>query len=131
MAFEFVIDCASNTIRETWTERVDFAQLKESSRQEWAHPDYRTGMHMICDFRLAKMDLTADEVWEFASWFGERESVTKHAIVVSREAGFGMSRMFASISATPAAGQEHGDHVRVFYSLEAAEAWISGVESKP
>jgi hypothetical protein len=124
MAYEFVIDTAANIIRETWTGRVDLAQLKQSSREEWEHPDYRKNMNMIVDFRQAKMDITADDVWEFATWFNQRESLTKLATVVSREVGFGMLRMFASIS-TASGGGVNDNNVRIFYSLAAAEAWIA------
>ena len=123
MAYEFAIDTAANLIRETWIGRVDLAQLKQSSREEWEHPDYRKNMNMIVDFRQAKMEITADDVWEFAAWFNQRESLTKLATVVSREVSFGMLRMFASISA--ASGGVNDSNVRVFYSLAAAEAWIA------
>jgi len=125
MAYKFIIDAKANLIRETWTDRVDLAQMKESSEREWAHPDYRKDMDMIVDFRQARMDLTTDEVWDFAAWFSERESLSMMAVVVSREAAYGMARMFQSINSaqSPAAGTV--DNARVFYSLEAAEAWLS------
>jgi hypothetical protein len=123
MAYQFVIDPAANVIRETWTGRVDLEQLKQSSREEWAHPDYRKNMDMIVDFREARMDITPDDVWEFAEWFNPRESLGKLATVVSREASFGILRMFGSISENMSAEQ---NNVRVFYSLAAAEAWIAG-----
>jgi len=129
MPYEFTIDSQKNLIRETWTGRVDLVQMKESSEREWAHPDYRKDMDMIVDFRQARMELTADEVWAFAVWFSERESLSKFAVVVAREAAYGMVRMFQSVNAAHSAGRSANDNARVFYSLEAAENWVAETPS--
>jgi hypothetical protein len=121
MPFEFVIDTHAKVIRETWTGIVDLAQLKDSCRQEWAHPDYRKNLHMLSDFSLANVEMTTSEIWTFVRWFGAQESVGKHALVVSREVGFGLARMFLSISEDT---KKHFDSMHIFYSLAEAEAWV-------
>ncbi len=125
MSFEFVIDTDAQIIRETWTGSIDLPQLKDSSRQEWAHRDYQKHLHMISDFRAAVVELTSSEMWTFVRWFAQTESLGKFALVVSREVGFGVARMFSSISEDT----KYSDSMRVFYSLEAAEAWILSNET--
>jgi hypothetical protein len=123
MPFEFVIDPAANVIRETWSGNVDLAQLKESCRQEWAHPDYQKRLHMISDFSRANVDLSSSDMWTFVRWFGQNESLGKFALVVSREVGYGLARMFSLISED---SKQYSDSMQIFYSYADAEAWIVG-----
>ena len=121
MPFTFVIDKHLNAIRETWTGNVTLQDLKESSQEEWSHPDYQKHLHMICDFRQATVSMSMGEVWTFVNWFGQNESLSKHAIVVTREVGYGLARMFSSISEGT---KQHSDSLRIFQSYEEAEKWI-------
>ncbi|HTE40920.1 MAG TPA: hypothetical protein VK629_08815 [Steroidobacteraceae bacterium] len=129
MPYQFVIDKAAKVVRETWTGVVTVADLKESSRAEWAHPDFQKDLNMISDFRRGSVEISTEEMWGLVSWFGQSEWVGKHALVVSREVGFGLARMFSTISE----GQKHySDSLQVFYSYEDAEKWLadSAVASK-
>jgi hypothetical protein len=122
MAYQFVIDSVANVVRETWTGVVTVGDLKDSSRQEWAHPDFHKELNMISDFRMASVEISTEEMWGLVSWFGQSEWVGKHALVVSREVGFGLARMFSTISE----GQKHySDSLQVFYSYEDAEKWLA------
>ena len=123
MPFEFSIDTTANVIRETWSGNVDLAQLKESCRQEWAHPDYQKRLHLISDFGGATVNLSSSDIWNFVRWFGQNESLGKFALVVSREVGFGLARMFSSISED---SKQYSESMRIFYSSAEAEAWITG-----
>jgi len=96
MPFTFEIDKAASVIRETWTGRVDIAQMKESCLKEWVHHVYKRGMHMISDFRQATSSIDAKDVVQFALWFGDKDPPAKHAIVVGRESGFGFAKMFGA-----------------------------------
>src|SRR4051812_35240223 len=120
MPFEFEIDTAAGVIRERWSGNVDLAQLKESCRQEWAHPDYRKHLHMICDFSGTTVNLSSSDIWTFVRWFGQNESLGKFALVVSREVGFGLARMFSSISED---SKQYSESMQIFYSAADAEAW--------
>src|SRR5215510_10408365 len=118
MPFQFVIDKDSQTIRETWTGNVSLAELKESSRQEWAHPDYHKDLHMICDFRNCVVDITTEQMWGLVSWMSQQESKGCLAIVVSRDVSFGLARMYASINE----GLTHAsDKLQVFYDYSDAD----------
>jgi hypothetical protein len=121
MPIAFEIDTAANVVRETWTGRVDVAQLKESCLQEWAHRDYKRRMPMISDFRQAISGIEAKDVMQFAMWFGDKDPPSKHAIVVGRETGFGFARMFALMSD---AAKHETDKTRVFQKYVDAEAWL-------
>jgi phage-related protein len=125
MPFSFQIDHHANLIRETWTGTVDIEQLRESCRQEWAHPEYRPGMPMISDFRDAEAILSADEVLQFASWFSDEDKPSKHAIVVSRELGLDMAGMYTLISDAAPGGDSS---TQIFFSYAAAESWVLGSE---
>jgi hypothetical protein len=125
MPFEFEIDVAARVIREKWSGDVDLAQLKESCRQEWAHPDYQKHLHMICDLRGTNVNLSSSDIWTFVRWFGQNESLGKFALVVSREFGYGLARMFSSISED---SKQYSESMRIFYSSTDAEAWIAGKE---
>jgi hypothetical protein len=125
MPFTFHIDTQADLIRETWSGSVDIAQLKESCRQEWAHPHYRPGMPLISDFRKAENQLSADEVLQFASWFSCEDKPIKHAIVVAREIGLDMANVYTLIGDSAQANQSCTE---IFFSYAAAENWVRGDE---
>jgi hypothetical protein len=127
MPFTFEIDQATGVIHETWTGRVDLAQMKDSCLKEWAHRDYKRRMHMISDFRQAASSVEAKDVVQFALWFGDKDPPAKHAIVVGRESGFGFAKMFSLMSN---AAKNTSNSTQVFYSLDAAREWL-GLSPKP
>jgi hypothetical protein len=122
MPYTFLIDNKDNVIRETWTGTFDLEQLKESCFAEWAHPDYRRGLAMLCDFRLARGKLSVDDVLKFASWFSNDDAPPRLAIVVRRERAFDFAGMFSMIreSDTP-----KDCRTRLFFSYVEANAWVT------
>jgi hypothetical protein len=137
MPYSFVIDNRADVIRETWIGTFDLNDLIESCRVEWAHPDFRSGLKMLSDFRNAKGKLTADDVLKFASWFSNDEAPVRHAIVVRRERAFDFANLFSMIreSVEPqakqaAAGQSQASQstssqTRLFFSYAEADAWLA------
>ena len=128
MPFAFEIDGAGNQIREIWTGTVTAAELRESCRQEWADPAYRRGMDMLSDFSAATLDITHDELRRFAQFIGQQEAVRRHAIVVGRQVGYGVARMFGSLSEV---SSPYWNSLRVFNSREAAERWLATDPATP
>jgi hypothetical protein len=126
MPFTFEIDKTCSVIRETWTGRVDIAQFKDSCLKEWAHPDYKTRMPMISDFRQATSGITPQDMVQFALWFGDKDPPARHAIIVGRESGFGFGKMFALMSD---AAKKTTNATKVFKSFEEAQDWM-GVAAK-
>ena len=126
MPYSFVIDNSAEVIRETWIGTFDLDELIESCHVEWAHPDYRSGLKMLSDFRNAKGKLTADDVLKFASWFSNDEAPVRHAIVVRRERAFDFANMFSMIrdSSETQAKQPVSSQTRLFFSYTEANAWI-------
>lgn len=122
MPFRYVIDGAANLIRETWTGTVTPEELRESCRREWADPAYRRGMDMLSDFSAASFDITHDELRHFAMFIGQQEAVGRHAIVVGRQVGYGVARMFGSLSEI---NSPYWASLRVFQDLAKAERWLA------
>jgi hypothetical protein len=122
MTYTFQIDKSARLVRETWTGTVTLAELQESSRAEWAHPDYSPGFSVISDFRLAVADITADEVLRFASWFSGEDTPRRHAIIIAKQSGLDMAGIFSMIR--DSIGDEQKE-TQLFFSPAAAETWIS------
>jgi hypothetical protein len=128
MPFQFEIDTAANIVRETWTGNVTLAELKDSSRKEWAHPDFHPDMHMLSDFRSCVVEISTEQMWGFVSFMSQQDTKGRHALVVSREVGFGLARMYSSISE----GLTHNaDKLQVFYEYADAEAWLKSERAQP
>ena len=122
MAYTFRIDKSARIVRETWTGTVTLAELQESSREEWAHPDYSPGFSLISDFRLATAHITADEVLLFASWFSGEDTPRRHAIIVAKQSGLDMGGMFSMIRDSIG---DNRKETQLFFSSAAAETWIA------
>jgi len=122
MPLQYVIDIPENLIRETWSGSVNLEQLFDSCQLEWADPNYRKLMNMLSDFRAAKLDVSHEELRGFADYMGRHEAVQRHAIVVSRQVGFGVARMFTSLSE---ASSPYWNSLRVFFDFDEAERWLS------
>lgn len=126
MPFSYVIDVEHNVIRETYTGDVQLEELYEMCRQQWRDPLYRPGLNMLTDFRSARMQITYDEMQAFAVFIGRQESVQRHAIVVGREVGYGLARMFTALSE---ATSPYWDSLRVFFNFDDANHWVmTGVQ---
>ena len=84
-----------------------------------ADPEWKRHMNVVSDLRNARIDLTAQEMNEFANWVRQRDTAKLLAIVVSRSLGFGMSRMFQTLTEP-----DHYEGLEVFYDLSEAEKWV-------
>jgi hypothetical protein len=128
MPYRFEIDRREGLVRETWTGQFDVNELIQSCQDEWAHPDYQSGMCMLSDFRLAKGHLTVEDVLKFASWFGNNVPPQRLAIVVRRERAFDFAGMFAMIRESD---QPRERQTRIFFSYAEAEAWVTDCKLVP
>ena len=124
MPFQYVIDIPANLIRETWSGSVSLQQLFDSCQLEWADPSYRKQMNMLSDFRAAKLEVSHEELRGFADYMGRQEAIQRHAIVVSRQVGFGVARMYTSLSE---ASSPYWNSLRVFFDFDEAERWLTTV----
>ena len=129
MPYTFSIDKSANVIRETWTGTLDLEQLMESCYAEWAHPDFRQGMAILSDFRLARGQMSADDVLKFASWFTIDNAPSRVAIVVRRERTLDFAGMFSLIQESD---KRESCQTRMFFSYFEADTWVtSGTENSP
>jgi hypothetical protein len=124
MTFHYVIDIPANLIRETWNGSVNLQQLFDSCQLEWSDANYRKQMNMLSDFRAAKLEISHEELRGFADYMGRQEAVRRHAIVVSRQVGFGVARMFTSLSE---ASSPYWNSLRVFFDFDEAERWVVSI----
>ena len=127
MPYTFTIDQKENIIRETWTGTFDLEQLQDSCYAEWAHPDFREGLNMLTDLRLARGKVSADDVLKFASWFSNDYAPPRHAIVIRRERAFDFAGIFSMIRHTDNQSENPADNqTALFFSYAEAEAWVTG-----
>lgn len=83
---------------------------------------YRSGMNRLWDYRDADLSAldsaTIAEMAQYSSKFPDGINDAKVAFLVGRKLEFGLTRMFAAYAS------EMSSTVKVFYSLEDAEAWL-------
>jgi len=121
MPFSYAIDPAANLIRETWTGRVTAEDLRQISIEEWQDPRYCSGISILSDFRDAELDISYPEMADYTRFLAGHGIVTKQAIVVSRQLGFGLARMFELLTEDGALWES----LQIFTDLDQAESWLA------
>lgn len=124
MPFIYTIDVERNLIRLTFRGPVVAKDLEEVGSAIWADPRYRTQMDVLADMRQAKVDMTYDQMSDYARFMSSRSSMHRHAVVVSRRLEFGLARMYEQLTDAALARAE----LRVFFDMEAAEHWLREVQ---
>ena len=84
-----------------------------------ADPEWKRHMNVVSDLRNARIDLTAQEMNEFANWVRQRDTAKLLAIAVSRSLEFGMSRMYQTLTEP-----DDYEDTKVFHDLTEAEKWV-------
>jgi hypothetical protein len=121
MPFSYTIDPAAKLIRETWTGRVTPEDLRQISLEEWQDARYCSGISILSDFRDAEVDISYPEMFDYSRFLAGHDIVTKQAIVVSRQLGFGLARMFELLTEDGALWKS----LRIFTDLDQAERWLA------
>ena len=119
MKYAYEIIPERGLIKETWNGPITKQDLIEAIYRLIADPQWEKQMNVIADFRNAKLELTTQEMYEYADWVRQKDSTKYLAIVVSRTLDFGMSRMFEMLTEP-----DHYKDSRVFFDLADAEQWI-------
>lgn len=123
MKLEMHIDAAAGVRRHRVSGPLDTAAIADALRELRARPDYDPALPALWDLREAEFDVTAEEVRHLADVVaGLGRPPTRTALVVSRQAAYGLARMYDQI--VQSRGSREGG---VFYSMEEAAAWL-GVE---
>jgi hypothetical protein len=58
---------------------------------------------------------------EFAPFMGAEEAVQRHAIIVRRHAGFGLAKVFTTLSQSTS---PYWESLRVFFDYKNGEVWV-------
>jgi hypothetical protein len=121
MQYSFVIDRQRNLVWESWRGRCSWQSIQQSLTELFEHPDYVQELDVISDFTDAELDFTYAEMRAHAAWASSSARHGRFAMIVRRAVDFGLARMFQTM-----VENQHGvQKMQVFYSLAAAEQWIT------
>lgn len=110
-------------------------RIRPATFEQWAHamsellsdPSFVSGFHLVDDSRAVSTVPARADVERFAEWIHQHAAVlgpVRWAVVVqpSSRAAFGMARVGEALTAGS------GITLRAFTDLQAAFAWVGGVE---
>jgi hypothetical protein len=121
MPIDLQLDKTNDVIYRTVTGRVSADELLENLECTRNHPDYHPGMASLSDMRDYVHQATNADIRRIAQFFTEHlEDIrgSRAAIVVSKTASYGMSRMLQSyLEGAPLS-------VLVTYDLAEAKQWL-------
>jgi hypothetical protein len=117
------IDIAADVRVRTVNGKLTFAELRDALESVYAQPDYRPDQSVLWDLRNAVLTaFSAEEVRAVADLVRMRwgtQGAPKAALVVCRDADFGMARMFEMQLGLWGTGE-----IRVFRDMDEAMAWL-------
>jgi hypothetical protein len=107
------------------TGRLTYAEVRDTLEELYAGPDFDPTMNALWDMREAvTTDISSDDVRKVAQLVRGRPPIgvsSRVALVVSRDADFGMARMYeAQLDGASQSG------LRVFRDIDEATAWVGG-----
>lgn len=90
-----------------------------------ADPAFRADLSQLWDFtRVERLDVTGAGVRSLAMGISPFSSLSRRAIIVTDDAGFGMARMFLLMR-----DSDTGGSFRVFRDRESALSWLGEARS--
>lgn len=122
MPYRFSFDPQRSLIRETFDGEVTAEELMRLSAEEWANPDYRKGLNVISDFRDARVNISFEQMVQYAAFVEQGQGISRQAIVVSGNLEYGLARMFEML--TDGRGPIWKS-LKIFYDYAEAEAWVN------
>lgn len=107
------------------TGRLTYAEVRDTLEELYARPDFDPTMNALWDLREAVLtDISSDDVRKIAQLVRGRPPIgvsSRVALVVSRDADFGMARMYgAQLDGAAQSG------FRVFRDVDEATTWVGG-----
>jgi len=102
---------------------LTFTHLREVLEDVYSDPELVQRMNVLWDLRDATPRITAEEVNKLAEFVGSgwgASSKNRAAIVVSRDFGFGMARMYELLLSN-----KTSNSIMVFRDLDEAKTWLS------
>lgn len=121
---EYRIDRAGGYVFVRIRGRIDDRRLLEGYRRLYSDPEWRPGLHEFVDTRGARgPDLSARALRDLADLTIQHTGGTRipfrTAVVVERDVGFGLARMYEAFS------DGSGEDVRVFRDVAEALDWLA------
>ena len=121
MPVDISIDKENGLVTRVIRGRVTTDEVLKSLKQVLDHPDYHQGIKSLTDLREVTPQAETVEIKKIAQLIkdqGERLKGGKAAVLVSTQITYGMMRMLQAYC------DESPLEIRVFYSLDKAEAWL-------
>jgi hypothetical protein len=117
------IDDDKHLREHTITGTISVPELKAHLERYYQSEEYDPSFDALWDLREADFtEVKTEEVWDLAEmvsrYWGSQDQ-SRSALVVSRDVGFGLSRMYESILSTPQLSE-----VMVFRNIEEARLWL-------
>ena len=107
------------------TGRLTYAEVRDTLEELYDRQDFDPAMNALWDLREAvTTEFSSDDVRKIAQLAGGRRPSgvsPRVALVASRDADFGMARMYEAQEDEVSPG-----HIRVFRDIEEATTWVSG-----
>jgi hypothetical protein len=124
MPVEYRIDQEHSLVRLEVSDPLDLEQIAETVRRLLTEPGLRAGLSLLSDHSKLEFIATTALVRSMPPLLiqlGQRLGPFRCAVVVPRDASYGMARIAEVVTeASPA-------EVRAFRSLEEAETWLAGL----
>ncbi len=102
--------------------KVDALEIKEIFIETVAHKDWKAGFDMLCDYRnIDDFDVSTEDIDDFTEWLISIDELIgdgRCAVVASKDAVYGMSRMWEIISS------DRPQEICIFRTREDAVAWL-------
>ena len=102
--------------------KVNVLELKEIFVKTVGHEDWQAGFNMLCDYSgIENFDVTSQDIDDITEWQTSIDSLIGNgrcAVVASRDAVYGMSRMWEILSS------ERSQKIGVFRNITDAVSWL-------
>jgi len=120
MPHEFQINCKVGLLKETFTGLLGLDMLTESNATIISHPDFREGLNFLTDMCNAQLPFGYKEMYKHVRSLPPLH-ISKQAFIVTDKIGYGMIRMFLSLT-------EYGEvykEAQIFASIEEGMKWLT------
>lgn len=129
MPIETTIDPETGFRVHVLTGRVKPEEVAAALDKVYGRPDFRSDADTLCDMRQADLgEFSRDTVKSVAAFVSGRRGAppgARTAVVVGRDLGFGLARMYEQLVETMSSA-----NIEVFRDLDEAMEWLEQVPSE-
>ena len=127
MPITFRIDKKSGIVFTTMEGTVSISEIIDGLQELMTHPDFSPGLNGLVDMRNSTVNSTPEEVKRIAELMTshrEEIGISRSAVVVSKDAIFGMARMFQVFA------EKSSIKTQLFRDIDEARQWLGIGEQK-